>query len=341
MLDSRSAGDVARNTCLFTPFSTFVANRCSRRAGTGVGCELRAGRAMQDVPLDNDSPGHFPTAEAERHLRSRYDLADDLRDAYRRDGYIHLRQVLDPRVIAAARPHLNAGLQRHWPTQERSAEERDDAYSRAFVQITKVGLEDEVVRVFTHAPRIGRLAAELMGVRSVRIYCEDWLLKKPGAPDTPWHQDCCVFPFESEATITAWIPIHDVSLEMGRPRYARGSQAYGIAPVENISEESNREFERIIAERGYEIVALPTFAAGDVCLHDGLAFHGALPNESAALRYVLALHMFADGARIREPTTPSMRHQLNDFAPGLKPGDAAVSPSWPLIYSADWEPMEP
>jgi ectoine hydroxylase-related dioxygenase (phytanoyl-CoA dioxygenase family) len=300
---------------------------------------------VSDGIMDNASADkdliQFPTGEAARHLRSPFPLDDDARDTYRRDGFVVLHQVFNPDVITAARPHLIASLRRHWPMQERSADDRDDAYSRAFVQITKVGLQDEVMRAFTHAPRIGRLAAELMGVRGVRIFCEDWLLKRPGAGETPWHQDCCVFPFESEATITAWIPIHDVPAGMGLPRYARGSQVFGLAPVENISEESNGEFERIMTEHGFEVVRVPPLASGDVCFHDGLTFHGASPNESAEIRYVLALHMFADGACIREPTTSSMRHQLNDFAPGLKPGDPAVVPAWPLIYSADWEPLQP
>ena len=286
---------------------------------------------------DSQALPRFPSAEADAHLRSPFLLPDEACDAFRRDGFVLLRRVLDPDVVVAARPHLIAALQRHWPTQERSATERDDAYSRAFVQITKVGLEDETVRAFTHAWRIGRVAAQLMGVRGVRIYCEDWLLKRPSAGETPWHQDSCVFPFRTDAAITAWIPIHDIDASMGLPRYARGSHVSGLAPVENISEESNREFTRLIAERGLEVVDMPPVVAGDVCFHDGLTIHGAWPNESSQLRYVLALHMFADGARIREPTTPSMRHQLNDFAPGLKPGDPAVVPAWPLIYSADDE----
>ena len=296
--------------------------------------------AGDDTAASQELP-RFPSAEADAHLRSPFSLSDEARDAYRRDGFVLLRRVLDPDVVAAAWPHLIAGLQRHWPAQERSAEERDDAYSRAFVQITKVGLEDGAVRAFTHAPRIGRLAAELMGVRGVRIYCEDWLLKRPGAGETPWHQDSCVFPFDTAAAITAWIPIHDVDASMGLPRYARGSHAFGLAGVENISEESQREFTRLLAERGFDVTEMPPLAAGDICFHDGLTVHSASPNESSQLRYVLALHMFADGACIREPTTPSMRHQLNDFAPDLKPGDPAVAPSWPLIYSADQEPPAP
>jgi len=297
----------------------------------------RPHRAGGDTVDSHELP-RFPSPEAAAHLRSPFLLSDEALDAYRRDGFVLLRRVLDPDVVAAARPHLIAALQRHWPAQERSADERDDAYSRAFVQITKVGLENADVRAFTHAWRIGRVAAELMGVRGVRIYCEDWLLKQPRAGVTPWHQDSCVFPFDTAAAITAWIPIHDIEASMGLPRYARGSHASGLAPVENISEESDREFTRLIAERGFAVTDVPPVAAGDVCFHDGLTIHGAWPNESSQLRYVLALHMFADGARIREPTTPSMRHQLNDFAPGLKPGDPAVVPSWPLIYSADETP---
>jgi ectoine hydroxylase-related dioxygenase (phytanoyl-CoA dioxygenase family) len=288
-------------------------------------------------PTTDDDVPQFPTPDAARHLRTPFPLDPEARAAYQRDGFVRLQQVLDANVVAAARPHLIAALRRRWPGV---SEQRDDAYSRAFVQITKVGLVDEVVRTFTHAPRIGRLAAELMGVRAVRIFCEDWLLKPPGAADTPWHQDSCVFPFEA-AAITAWIPIQNVDAGMGLPRYARGSHILGLAPVENISDESNAEFDRIIAARGLEVTDMSPFAVGDVCFHNGLTVHGAWPNQSDQYRYVLALHMFADGARIQEPTTPSMRHQLNDFAPGLKPGDPAVVPAWPLIYSADWEPLEP
>src|SRR6185369_5811457 len=226
----------------------------------------RSDPAGSDTADPQELP-RFPSAEAAAHLRSAFRLSDEARDAYRRDGFVLLRRVLDPDVVAAARPHLIAALQRHWPTQDRSATERDDAYSRAFVQITKVGLEDETVRAFTHARRIGHVAAELMGVRGVRIYCEDWLLKRPSAGETPWHQDSCVFPFDTVAAITAWIPIHDVDASMGLPRYARGSPALGPAGVENISEESNREFRRLLAERGFDVTEMPPLAAGDICFH--------------------------------------------------------------------------
>jgi hypothetical protein len=289
---------------------------------------------------EGTSLGAFPTPGAERHLRSVFPVPPDAVHGYRRDGFVVLRQVLDPNVIAAARPHLIEALRRCWPNRGYSGNDPQDAYSRAFVQITKVGLQDEVVRAFTHAPRIGRVAAALMGVKAVRVFCEDWLIKPAGAADTPWHQDSCVFPFDSAGTVTAWIPIQNVDETMGLLRYARGSQSFGVAPVENISDVSNAEFERIIASNRFEIVPMPPVAVGDAYFHDGLTFHSATPNASASDRYVLALHMFADGAVIREPTTPSMRHQLNDFAPGLRPGDPAVVANWPLIYSSDWEPTE-
>src|SRR5690348_1725105 len=126
-----------------------------------------------DTAESGKSP-RFPSTEADAHLRSPFPLSEEARDAYRRDGFVLLRRVLDPDVVAAARPHLIAALQRHWPAQERSAEERDDAYSRAFVQISKVGLETVDERAFPHEWRIVRVAAELIGVRGVRIHMADW-----------------------------------------------------------------------------------------------------------------------------------------------------------------------
>jgi imidazolonepropionase-like amidohydrolase/ectoine hydroxylase-related dioxygenase (phytanoyl-CoA dioxygenase family) len=279
---------------------------------------------------DRAPTGGFPTARQQAHLDAPFSIPDGAIESYRRDGYVVLRGVLDPAVVEAARPALLAGLERHWP-REGGDQDRLSAYSPTFVQVTNVGLEDPAVRAFTHAQRIGRIAAALMGVSGVRIYCEDWLLKRPGEDATGWHQDACVFPLEMEASITAWIPIQAVPPEMGLVRYAVGSQELGPAGLEQITVDNDRQMEELIARKGWKIAVVPPFALGDVCFHNGLTIHGATANTSSQRRDVLALHMFADGARVREPVNATMRHQLQQFGPGLKAGDPAVSPYWPLI----------
>ncbi|HYD48904.1 MAG TPA: phytanoyl-CoA dioxygenase family protein [Terriglobales bacterium] len=286
-------------------------------------------------PVAGDAPRpYFPAPHHRYHLESELALPAEAIEAFRRDGHLLVRGALAREIVLAARPLILQALARAWPSETVAAEQRRDAYSRAFVQIVNVGLEDEDVRAFTQARRLGRMAADLMGVEGTRIYSEDWLIKQPGAGITPWHQDAAVFPLEASETITIWIPIQDVPAGMGLMRYARGSHRIGIAPVENISDVSEEMFSQIVAEHGFAIDESPPVRAGDVSFHHGNTIHAAHFNQSAETRVVLALHCFADGAVVKEPQTKAMAHQLADFAPELRPGDPAACRKWPLIYSA-------
>lgn len=276
----------------------------------------------------------FPTPWHRYHLESEAQLSPAAIAEFRRDGHLLLRGALAREVVLAARPLLLAALERAWPADALPLAERRDAYSQAFTQVVNIGLADDAVRAFTHSRRIGKMAADLMGVSGTRIYCEDWLIKEAGARLTPWHQDAAVMSMNAAATMTIWIPIQDVSPGMGLPRFARGSHRLGVFPVENINDVSDAEFTRIIAERGLAIDEYPAVRVGDVSFHDGCMIHGAHPNDSTELRVVLALHCFADGAVVKQPETPAMARQLADFAPELKPGDPAAARKWPLIYSA-------
>jgi imidazolonepropionase-like amidohydrolase len=291
--------------------------------------ELLVSAAAADEP-----PAGFPTPYHRHHLESELSIPPAAIEAFRRDGHVLLRGALARDVVLAARPLLLAALQRSWPKEALPLEERRDAYSQAFVQVTNVGLDDEAIRAFTHSRRLGKMAAELMGVNGTRIYCEDWLIKEPGARITPWHQDAAVYSMHAEAALTIWIPIQDVPPGMGLVRFARGSHRFGVFPVENINDVSEETFSRIIDAHGFAIDECRPLRMGDVSFHDGYMIHAAHPNDSPELRVVLALHCFADGAVVKTPETAAMARQLADFAPELRPGDTAACRKWPLIYSS-------
>jgi imidazolonepropionase-like amidohydrolase len=299
--------------------------------------------ASQDEIVPCYERAAFPTPYHAAHLEAERELDPDMIASYRRDGHVLVRRAIARDVVLAARPYLLAALERSLPTQRTAppalaelspADRRDDAYSQAFTQVTDIGPRDPIVRVFSHARRIARMAADLMGVSSVRCFCEDWLIKEPLARITPWHQDEAVFPFDGSATITCWIPLQDVREGDGLLRFARGSHQGGLAPIEDISDVSEGEFARIIAEHGFLIDLLPPVAAGDISFHHGRTIHGAFPNRGDRPRVALALHCFADGARVKEPTTRKMATLLAAAAPFAKPGGPAASERWPLLYDA-------
>jgi imidazolonepropionase-like amidohydrolase len=279
-------------------------------------------------------PSTFPTPHHLFHLEEVPSLPAELVARYRRDGHVLVRRALLPDVVRAARPMLVAAVERAWPRDLPPVEERPDAYSQSFTQITNVGHGDPRVALFTRCRRLASLAAQLMGVAAVRLFVEDWLVKEPGSRITPWHQDEAVFPFDAEQSITCWIPLERVSEGHGLLRYARGSHAHGLFPIDNISDISEAAFARIIAEHGFPIDELPPVSVGDVSFHHGRLVHGAHPNEGRARRWVLALHMFADGARIKHVVMPTMAQLLANAAPGKAPGDLADAAVWPRLLPA-------
>jgi imidazolonepropionase-like amidohydrolase/ectoine hydroxylase-related dioxygenase (phytanoyl-CoA dioxygenase family) len=289
--------------------------------------------SVDELPAKADV-ATFPTPYQRWHLDNELTLAPETIAAYRKDGHVVVQRALKRDVLLAARPHVLAALTRFWPTDLPPVAERRDAYSRSFTQITDVGARDPQVRVFSQAHRVARMAADLMGVRGVRCFCEDWLVKEPGAGITPWHQDEAVFPFDAEATITCWIPLQDVGARDGLARFARGSHRLGLLPIEDINDESEEAFAKIIAEHGLAVDELPPMLMGDISFHNGRTVHGAFPNAGEEARVVLALHCFADRARLKSPTTSKMAQLFAGAAPGRTPGDPAVAPCWPLLYEA-------
>lgn len=285
-------------------------------------------------PKGENSKVSFPTPYHHAYLESETPLDSDLIRRYREDGHVLVRRAVHRDVILSARPFVLSALERSWPHDLPAVHERPDAYSRAFTQIVDIGLQDPVMRTFTHSRRIARMAADLMGVDTVRLLCEDWLVKEAGASLTPWHQDEAVYPFDARATITCWIPLQDVGEKGGLLRFARGSHRIGLAPIENINDVSEGEFARIIEREGLLIDRLPPMYIGDVSFHNGRTVHGAFPNESEAPRIVLALHYFAGDARLKAPTTPTMAALLENAVPNGAIGDPASSSRWPLVYEA-------
>lgn len=278
----------------------------------------------------------FPTPYHLHHLHDEFTLPQATIDAYRRDGHVLVRRALNPDVVRAAVPMTNAVLARAWPVDQLPVDQRPDAYSQGFTQITGLGAKDPVLRVFSNTRRILRMCADLMGVPAVRLFCEDWLIKEPGARITPWHQDAAVFPFDAEATITAWIPLRDVGGGEGLLRFARASHVLGLSlGLEGIDDDSEDGYAEIIAKHGLTIDELPPVFVGDVSFHDGRMIHGAFPNTGGEHRAVLALHCFADGATIKHDPTAKMRETLAGAAPDLRAGDVARGELWPLVLGPE------
>lgn len=262
---------------------------------------------------------------------SPYNVTAEDRGEYQRNGHIRLRSLCSEEEIQAVRPRILSAVASQ--NQERRPLVERDTYGRAFLQTTNLWEFDDAVRLFTLGRRFAQVAADLMGVDSVRLYHDQALFKEPGGGPTPWHQDQYYWPLDTDRTITMWMPLVPAGLEMGTMRFASGSHQLGsIRPI-SISDESETFFEEFIAANGYEVSEPPILQAGDATFHSGWVLHAAGGNRSSITREAMTIIYFEDGARLLEPDHADRQRDLERWHPGQQPGELAASRLNPIVFA--------
>jgi ectoine hydroxylase-related dioxygenase (phytanoyl-CoA dioxygenase family) len=245
-----------------------------------------------------------------------------------RDGHVTLRGVLPGAAVADLRVAVQRATARLPALVPTAAE--GDAYARAFVQHMNLWRVDEVVARYVLSRRLGGLAARLLRAPAARLYHDQALCKPPSAGATPWHQDKHYWPIDAEM-LTLWLPLVDLTQDMGELLFARGSHRQGALSQHPISARSDAELGALARERGYAIAGTGPLRAGDASVHLAWTLHSAAANVSAVAREVMTAIYLPDGARVGEPANAGQRADLSTWLPGLRPGDLAASPLNPRV----------
>lgn len=246
-----------------------------------------------------------------------------------KDGHVLVRKVASPDEIREHGPAIGAAVRR-LSAERRSLEDRS-TYDKAFLQVTNLWQRDEAVKRFVFERKFAQIAADLLGVEKVRLYHDQALFKESGGGHTPWHQDKFYWPLDTDKMITMWMPLVDVSDEMGLVRFASGSHLRGGVDNVEISDESEEVFSRFVSENHFAIQSPKSMSAGDATFHLGWTIHSAGPNKSETMREVMTIIYFADGARIIEPTSEYQQADLEAWFPDRRPGEIAASPLNPVM----------
>ncbi|QRR02974.1 phytanoyl-CoA dioxygenase family protein [Dyadobacter sandarakinus] len=249
---------------------------------------------------------------------------------FRENGHVLIPNVLDKAEVSYYRDIINHAAGR-FNTEKRKLEERD-TYGKAFLQIMNLWEVDENVRAFTLAKRFAGIAASLLGVENVRIYHDQALYKEPGGGLTPWHQDQYYWPVNTSNTVTMWMPLIDITEDLGMLTFASGSHRQGFIENMPISDESEAALEKFIAEKGYPVHRAKTMQAGDATWHYGWTLHSAPGNLSeATMREVMTIIYVADGARITEPKNQHQEADRQRWICGMPAGEPVSSALNPVI----------
>ena len=264
------------------------------------------------------------------HLDQSYDLQQRDIDAFRQNGHVLLRGVATPETIERYQPIIHAASQK-FNTEQRALEDRD-TYGKAFLQIMNLWRRDERVAEFALARRFAEVAAKLLGVERVRMYHDQALYKEPGGGPTPWHQDQYYWPLDTVETITMWMPLVDITRDMGMLDFASGSQADGRVDSTEISDDSERLFDDIVKAKGYKVTDQTAMRAGDATWHQGWTIHRAGPNESPdTTREVITVIYFADGARVTQPVNDAQENDRKTWLAAREVGALADSELNPVL----------
>ena len=271
-------------------------------------------------------------ASLEAALADPYPLTDAAREQFREDGFIRLPKVFSAEVLSALEPAITADTLAHDRSAGVPLEDRD-TYGKAFIQVGNLWERCPEARSLTFSKRLARIAAELLGTRGVRLWHDQALYKEPAGGFTPWHADQQYWPMASGLSVTAWIPLHAVPLEMGPLSFARGSHRKRIGRELAISEESERLIREAVRDQGLVEVSEP-YAAGDVSFHLGWTLHRAGPNTTAHPRKVHTVIFMDLEMRLAEPKSDAQRLDHQTWTPSTEIGQVMADPRNPVLYEA-------
>jgi len=249
---------------------------------------------------------------------------------YREKGFLRLKDVFDRPTLARYGAEITRKVHElntlHLPMEERTT------YQKAFLQVMNLWTKSDVVREFVFGKRLARLAAELMGTTGVRLYHDQALYKEGKGGFTPWHADQYYWPLETTASITAWVPLQAVPMEMGPLAFAPGSQALDLGRDLGISDQSQSVIEKklLAADLGQHE---EPFDLGEVSFHSGWTFHRAGRNLTERPREVMTIIYMDEEMRLAAPRNPNQQADWEAWCPGARVGERIESPINPVLFS--------
>jgi hypothetical protein len=273
------------------------------------------------LQLAAHDPGPLPTDDAvAAELAEPYPLTPAQARQFADESFVKLPAVLTPGTAARLQARLRELLDA----------EVDPAVG--FQSLEMMWRTDLLVRCAVLSPRIGGLAAALLGVQRVRLYHDNALSKQPGVGRTPWHHDAQNFPLDSPDVLTAWIPLQPTPRELGPLAFARGTNTWRLVTDIGFDKHGtsyDRQVSEIFRDRGVVVEDGP-FTTGEISFHSAHCFHTAGANHTTTARIVLSATYFRDGVRV-SPAPTLLSGDWQKFIPGAQPGEIVASDYNPLI----------
>ena len=257
------------------------------------------------------------------------DISSKMLEQYSRDGYIRVTNGVDAASLGQLAVELRDLMAKLNPNSDPI--EMRSTYKRAFTQVTNLWQKSEAVKMFVFRKDLAEIAANIMGVKGVRLYHDQALFKEPGGGATPWHVDQVYWPLDTVNTCTFWIPLQKTPSEMGTLSFAQGSHLKTGGRDMVISDASEAFFSQYVKDSGFE-VSSDEFELGDISIHAGWTVHRAGPNLTSTPREVMTIIYMADDTCLLKSPSTTQYVDRDAFTPDVQPGEPIATPLNPVLF---------
>ncbi len=261
-------------------------------------------------------------------LSEEFKLTQDQINFYKKNSFIKLKHVLSAVVIN----HFNTIISKkvnELNVGDISLSEKD-TYGQAFLQLHNLWKEDEDIKQFVFSKRLAKIAADLMEIDGVRLYHDQALFKEAGGGITPWHADQYYWPVSSDKTVTAWVPLQAITLDMGPLEFSAGSDKILSGRELAISDESEALINSNLRINDFKHVIEP-FDIGEVSFHSGWVFHRAGANTTNKTRKVMTIIYMDKDMLLIDPENSGQKLDKETWCPGVTIGETIDSPLNPIL----------
>jgi ectoine hydroxylase-related dioxygenase (phytanoyl-CoA dioxygenase family) len=267
--------------------------------------------------------------QLQQELQQPFQLTSTQIDFYQQNRFIKLKSVLSQPVLDFFNEQISQKVAEL--TNGTVALEERTTYGKAFLQIFNLWKEDELIKEFVFSKRIAKIAADLMQTNGVRMYHDQALFKEGGGGITPWHADQYYWPLNNDKTVTAWIPLQAIPLEMGPLEFSAASHQVVEGRELEIGDESETMIQQKLKVTDFKHVIEP-FDAGEISFHSGWVFHRAGANTTDQMRKVMTIIYMDKNMQLKQPENKNQINDWNTWCPGAIIGEEINSPLNPILF---------
>jgi ectoine hydroxylase-related dioxygenase (phytanoyl-CoA dioxygenase family) len=261
-------------------------------------------------------------------------------EAYRRDGAVVVRGLVDAALLADLRAAIDANLADPSALAiTASAPDDPGRFVEDFCNWRRFPAYEAAAR----SPRIAATAAALLGARQIRLYHDHLLVKEAGTRHpTPWHQDQPYYNVDGQQVVSLWLPVDPVPEPASLAVVAGTHAGPWLLPRSFLDRQARWFPEGALADLpdyDADLAADPSshrvlrwaLDPGDGVFFSALAVHGAAGAASGERRRVLSLRFLGDDAR-HAPRPWRTSPPFPGLADRLPPGEPFDHPDFPVVW---------